>query len=114
MAGEVLLHQPVVDDPAGVVLVHLDFLEDHLLLDVEVVLPQRRERVFFVGFREDMEVEWSFPEPTHSLDALLWSQGRSNSYWDKHQVSSSGRALSQRSVARLSKLSREPDSLPWL
>ena len=29
-------------------------------------VPQRRERVFFVGFREDLEIRWSFPLATHS------------------------------------------------
>ena len=37
-------------------------------------VPQRRERVFFVGFRSDMEAEWSFPNVTHSRDALIWDQ----------------------------------------
>ncbi|WP_258605510.1 DNA cytosine methyltransferase [Mesorhizobium sp. AR10] len=34
-------------------------------------IPQRRERVFFVGFREDLGVRWHFPLPTHSREALL-------------------------------------------
>lgn len=29
-------------------------------------IPQRRERVFIVGFRSDLGIEWSFPAPTHS------------------------------------------------
>ena len=36
--------------------------------------PQRRERVFIVGFRSDQDVHWSFPDPTHSQDALLHAQ----------------------------------------
>jgi DNA (cytosine-5)-methyltransferase 1 len=35
-------------------------------------IPQKRERVFFVGFREDLGVEWNFPEETHSAQALAW------------------------------------------
>ena len=31
-------------------------------------IPQRRERVFIVGFRSDLGIEWSFPEATHSRD----------------------------------------------
>ena len=34
-------------------------------------VPQKRERVFIVGFRNDPPVNWSFPEPTHSVDANL-------------------------------------------
>ena len=33
-------------------------------------VPQQRHRVFFVGFRSDVETQWSFPEPTHT-DNLL-------------------------------------------
>jgi DNA (cytosine-5)-methyltransferase 1 len=33
-------------------------------------IPQRRERVIFVGFRSDLGIEWSFPNETHSLDAV--------------------------------------------
>lgn len=31
-------------------------------------IPQRRERVFIVGFRSDLGIEWCFPEATHSRD----------------------------------------------
>lgn len=49
-------------------------------------VPQRRERVVFVGFRDDLGIEWSFPKETHSLDALLWEQFRSQEYGDRHKV----------------------------
>jgi DNA (cytosine-5)-methyltransferase 1 len=45
------------------------------LLDAaEYGVPQHRHRVFIVGFRSDLQKEWSFPEPTHSLDRLRWDQ----------------------------------------
>ena len=50
-------------------------------------VPQRRERVFFVGFRCDISEEWSFPEETHSEDALLHDQWVTGEYWDRHAVS---------------------------
>lgn len=49
-------------------------------------IPQRRERVFIVAFRSDLGVEWSFPNETHSQEALLYEQFVSGSYWDEHQV----------------------------
>ncbi|MBD1552773.1 DNA cytosine methyltransferase [Pseudomonas typographi] len=49
-------------------------------------VPQKRERVFMVGFRDDLGVEWSFPEQTHSYDALLHSQWVTGEYWERHSL----------------------------
>lgn len=50
-------------------------------------IPQRRERVFIVGFRSDQNKGWHFPRETHSQDALLHDQWVTGEYWDRHQVS---------------------------
>lgn len=50
-------------------------------------IPQRRERVFFVGIRGDVGVEWSFPEPTHSREELLIDKFVTEDYWARHDVS---------------------------
>ena len=44
-------------------------------------IPQKRERVFIVGFRSDLGIEWSFPAATYSQDALLHSQWVTGEYW---------------------------------
>jgi DNA (cytosine-5)-methyltransferase 1 len=54
-------------------------------------VPQRRERVFFVGFRSDLGVEWTFPEETHSLESLLVHQWVTGEYWDQHEVAKKNR-----------------------
>lgn len=54
-------------------------------------VPQQRWRVFLVGFRRDVEAEWSFPESTHSTDALLRDQWVTGSYWDRAKVAKAGR-----------------------
>jgi DNA (cytosine-5)-methyltransferase 1 len=54
-------------------------------------VPQKRERVIFVGFREDLNLEWSFPKPTHSRAALLTSKWITGEYWDLHKVPSRDR-----------------------
>jgi DNA (cytosine-5)-methyltransferase 1 len=54
-------------------------------------VPQKRERVFIVGFRADLGIEWSFPNPTHTFDELLYSQWVSGEYWDRHKVPKSKR-----------------------
>lgn len=50
-------------------------------------VPQKRERVFFVGIRSDQNIAWTFPEHTHSFEALLHDQWVSGEYWDRHKVS---------------------------
>jgi len=50
-------------------------------------IPQKRERLFIVAIRADLGVEWTFPQPTHSADAMLWDQFVSRAYWDRHKVS---------------------------
>lgn len=49
-------------------------------------IPQRRERVIMVGIRDDLDVEWSFPQKTHSLESLIRSQFVDGGYWVKHDV----------------------------
>jgi DNA (cytosine-5)-methyltransferase 1 len=82
-------------------------------------VPQRRERVFLVGFRSDLGVEWSFPEGTHSEDALLREQWITGEYWERHEVPKQQRSpLSDRQGARLNRIRGEAlfdyDKLPWL
>ncbi len=50
-------------------------------------VPQKRERVFIVGFRSDLGARWSFPESTHSEEALLVAKWIDNTYWDEHEIS---------------------------
>jgi len=57
-----------------------------LLNAADYGVPQRRERVFFVGFRSDIQIPWSFPSPTHSREALLLSQWTTGEYWERHGV----------------------------
>jgi DNA (cytosine-5)-methyltransferase 1 len=54
-------------------------------------VPQRRERVFIVGFRADLGVKWAFPGETHSHEALLRDQWITGEYWDRHKVARSQR-----------------------
>jgi DNA (cytosine-5)-methyltransferase 1 len=49
-------------------------------------VPQKRERVFIVGFRSDIDAQWSFPAETHSQEALLYDQWIAGDYWDRHAI----------------------------
>jgi DNA (cytosine-5)-methyltransferase 1 len=80
-------------------------------------VPQRRERVFMVGFRSDLNADWSFPDTTHSQDALLWNQWVTGEYWDAHKIASMKRpelpvSLKAR-VTRLRSSFLPPPENPW-
>lgn len=82
-------------------------------------VPQRRERVFLVGFRSDLGVQWSFPEKTHSEKSLLRSQWIGGEYWDRHKVATKNRPkLEGRLKNRVEKLrqkEKEDDgSASWM
>ena len=61
-------------------------LEFNFLNATDYGVPQRRERVFIVGFRSDLEVEWKFPAPTHSMDSLLRTMWATGEYWERHRI----------------------------
>ncbi len=50
-------------------------------------VPQHRHRVFFVGFRSDLDSKWFFPSPTTTEEELLRSQSGDNTYWKEHSLS---------------------------
>lgn len=80
-------------------------------------VPQRRERIFIVGFRSDIHQGWNFPDPTHAQDALLWSQWITQEYWDIHQVPRKERPASPpKLVSRLARLriGQATERLPWV
>jgi len=80
-------------------------------------VPQRRERVFIVGFRSDIDARWSFPLETHSLDALLFDQWVSGEYWDRHGVSKARRPAAPlshaTSIDRMRGLGLLPTRAAW-
>jgi DNA (cytosine-5)-methyltransferase 1 len=58
-----------------------------LLNAADYGVPQKRERVFIVGFRSDNHTNWSFPEPTHTEEALIWHKWVTGDYWERHGIS---------------------------
>jgi DNA (cytosine-5)-methyltransferase 1 len=90
-----------------------------LLNAADYGVPQRRERVFFVGFRCDLGLDWSFPEPTHSEVGLLRAKWVTGEYWEKHRLASGKRpTLHDRQVSRVEMLKRGTlfmeGKMPWL
>jgi DNA (cytosine-5)-methyltransferase 1 len=77
-------------------------------------VPQRRERVFLVGFRTDVGIEWDFPKATHSREALEWSQWQDESYWEHHRISRKHRPEGGIDKARAAKLREKPLTASWV
>lgn len=42
--------------------------------------------MFIVGVRSDLGLEWSFPDPTHSQEALTFEQFVTGKYWERHRI----------------------------
>lgn len=57
-----------------------------LLNAADYGLPQKRERVFIIALRRDLDVEWEPLSPTHSEDSLLYSKWVSGDYWTEHGI----------------------------
>jgi DNA (cytosine-5)-methyltransferase 1 len=75
-------------------------------------VPQVRERVFIVGIRSDLNKKWSFPEPTHSKNRLLWDMYVTSEYWDKHNLPKvENQEIANRLTAEYGFF--EPKEQPW-
>jgi DNA (cytosine-5)-methyltransferase 1 len=61
-------------------------VHQHQINAADYGVPQKRQRVVFIGFREDLGIRWSLPPPTHSEAALLFSKWISGEYWVEHGI----------------------------
>jgi len=59
----------------------------HLADAADYGVPQRRHRVFFVGFRSDLDAKWFFPSPVASSEELLRHKYVTGNYWKEHCLS---------------------------
>lgn len=51
-------------------------------------IPQKRERVIIVGIKDSLNIDWAFPDETHSQDRLLWDKFVTGEYWERNKVAS--------------------------
>lgn len=81
-------------------------------------VPQKRERVIIVGIRNDLNLGWSFPNETHSEEALLWSKYVTGDYWNKHGIQPSKADLLCMDIEKKRLLQKHglfpPTSKPWV
>jgi len=59
----------------------------HLADAADYGVPQRRHRVFFVGFRSDLDANWFFPSPIASSEELLRQKYITRTYLTEHGLS---------------------------
>jgi DNA (cytosine-5)-methyltransferase 1 len=82
-------------------------------------VPQTRERVFIVGFRADLNINYSFPKRTHSEDRLLWELFVTNEYYKRHNLKAPKRNTSSIHIKdRIDYIANkygmfEPEYRPW-
>ncbi|MFO7640985.1 MAG: DNA cytosine methyltransferase, partial [Candidatus Competibacteraceae bacterium] len=58
-------------------------------------------------------IEWAFPEPTHSQEALIWEQTRSGDYWERHGMPNPARNPPGFIHLTSGKLKEKPVMVPW-
>lgn len=77
-------------------------------------VPQKRERVFIVGFRGDLGMQWSPPTETHSKLALAWSQREDGEYWGRHRVRRKERIIPGKSAKMTDReIASAKETVPW-
>src|ERR1041385_7877960 len=78
--------------------------------------PQKRYRAIVLGFRRDVTDEVAFPAPTHSREALVWSQRVTGDYWERHAITRGGRSAistTDQSILDTLMTAGAPPDLPW-
>lgn len=92
-------------------------VEVHKINAADYGAAQKRHRVIIVGVRLDVGIDWSFPFPTHSHEALVWDQCVTGEYWRRHRVPVASRpaptSSARRSAVKLDDLFEKPSTCCW-
>ena len=96
----------------------LEYVVSHAVLNAaDFGAAQWRERVFIVAIRSDLESVWVAPQPTHSMDRLVWDQWKSGDYWKRHKIAKPPAPdMSHRygaAIRRVLKMKSPPAGKPW-
>ncbi len=84
-----------------------------LLNAADYGVPQTRQRVFIVGFRSDVGLQWNFPDPTHDLKSLLRAQYATEDYWERHGVKRPKVLPMPPNIRQLPLIEPEKNLKPW-
>ena len=92
-------------------------VEKQLFNSANFGAPQKRDRVFIVGFRTDQDAKWHWPRNTHSQEELIRSQWVTGEYWDRHRVAGRLRPVMPASLRRkvdcLRSVNEHALTAPW-
>ena len=66
-------------------------------------VPQSRYRVFIIGFRKDLGIQYVFPEPDCSREALMYDKWVTGRYWKEHGLPVPTCAISAQKIKKLKK-----------
>lgn len=78
-------------------------------------VPQKRERIFFFGFRSDISADFSFPLPTHSNESLMYEKWIKKTYWNSRRIEPTQVSPSDKVLERIIKNREQFAHLkPWV
>ncbi len=80
---------------------------------VDYGVPQQRHRLIIVAIRADLGLEWTWPKPTHSRDALLYDQWVTGAYWRRHGLPQPEMPATLESAIRRLRSAGRPGPKPW-
>lgn len=86
-----LSHPPLMSFDDGQPIFKSSLIPDYrvffkILNAADYGVPQNRLRLFVIGIRSDLDLDWRWPEMTHSRDALLKVKFKSGEYFDQHDL----------------------------
>ncbi len=80
---------------------------------VDYGVPQNRHRLVIVALRADLNLDWTWPTPTHSRDALLYDQWVTGDYWKRHGLLQPPLPASLHAAVERLAAASAPNAYPW-
>ncbi len=89
----------------------------HAINAADYGAAQKRHRAIIVGIASEFGDDWSFPSPTHSQEALVWSKYVEGDYWKRHDARPVRKPTSEseaQALKRVRALEKKPKERPWV
>lgn len=79
--------------------------------------PQKRHRAIFIGLAAEHSDDWTFPEATHSQEALAWAKHVDGGYWREHgvrRIAAPSSEAEAQALRRVKDSKKKPRQKPWV